>query len=391
MDVVSGEDASLLQSATQGLLVAALRLYLDLRSRPRPLLRHLAKKPATPADWSAVDPRAVPVAAVQMELALVKSARQYADMCYEACRQAAATGALLVAFPEDVATHLLGLLPGIERMAGAAGLGAGAAAAAGAAGATGPSIKVADVFRLMGPAMRRIYTTTFSYLARAFRVYIAAGSAVLPATGDGKPRRGAPPPPVYNEAHLFDPRGQIVGRQRKLHLLPMEEEWGVEPGAELSTFGTPIGRVAMPVCMDSTFFETFRIADTLWSDIVVIPAANPEEYNFWKALRGIWPRVQESTVYGISSCMVGEVLGLKLTGRSGIFAPLEISPRGDGVLAQLDDPHRPGVVAARVNLVALRELRERRRASRPGRAMWRQLSTAYGEYRARCGKSRTRL
>lgn len=393
-----GEKTTLAAAATRA-LAQGLGLYLDLKSRPRPLRRYLAGRPATAADWRVVDPRAVRVAAVQMRLTLVKSAREYAALCHEACRQAAATGALLIAFPEDAATHLLGLMPAIDRLA-AAGSVDGALAGMG-----GDALEVADIFRLMGRAMRRIYLTTFSHLARAFNVYIVAGSAVLPEEArrdrgrhvlagrdarQGERAAAAPKTPVYNEAYLFDRWGQVAGRQRKLHLLPMEEGWGLSPGLELSVFGSPLGRVAMPVCMDSTYFETFRIAEALDADICVVPSANPEQYNFWKALRGVWPRVQEGALYGVHSCMVGDLFGLKLTGRSGIFGPLELTPRRDGVLAQLDDPLRPGVVSADLDLLALRELREQRRPSRPSRGMWRELSAAYAEYRARCGPERSR-
>lgn len=79
------------------------------------------------------------------------------------------------------------------------------------------------------------------------------------------------------------------------------------------------------------------------------------------ALRGIWPRVQESRVYGVQSCLVGELLGLTLTGRAGIFAPLELTPAGDGILAQAQHFEREDVVVvADLDLGALRRLRATR-------------------------------
>ena len=91
--------------------------------------------------------------------------------------------------------------------------------------------------------------------------------------------------------------------------------------------------------------------------VALLPIANPEPYHYWMALRGIWPRVQESLVYGVKSAMVGQLLGFTFTGRAGIFAPLELSPKKDGVLAEVESPHHEGLAVAALDLEVLRELR----------------------------------
>lgn len=318
--------------------------WLHYRSRPGPLAGHLLRTGAPhpgerPAQVAAALMDRVRVAAVQMRLELLSRPEDYADLVHGYVREAVAAGAGLICFPEDAATHLVGLLPDIEQAAAGGSV-------ADALQELGGELQVADIFRFIGPATLRIYRTVFSTLAAAYGVWIAAGSALLP-TQQGR---------VVNRAHLFDPAGRLIASQDKCHLMPMEAEWGLSPGADLQVVDTPLGRLGLPVCMDATYFETFRILALQGAQIVIVPTADPAEYNYWLALRGAWPRSQESQVFAVHSCMVGELLGLKLTGRSAVFAPLALTPHGDGVLAQVDDPEKPGVAVADVDLAALAEL-----------------------------------
>ena len=139
--------------------------------------------------------------------------------------------------------------------------------------------------------------------------------------------------------------------------MPVEHAGGMAGGESFGVYPTPLGKLAMPVCMDATYFETFRILRGAGVDIVMIPIFDARPYNYWLALRGIWPRVQESMVYGIKSVMVGEFLHYDVFGRAGIYAPLELSPEGDGVLAELEDPQGEGLATADLDLEALRRVR----------------------------------
>lgn len=354
-------------SLKERLTLALLRGLLHWKSSPARVRRYLSRQSYLPGPkgqepkWDGVREPGLPerpgagagqagrganrirVAAVQMRLELAKSAEDYAAKIYALTRQAVEQGAQLVAFPEDSGTGLLGLIPGIEEMAAGANLGS--------SGDIGGGLQVKDVFALSAPFVERVYTTTFSELARRWGIYIATGSAIL--LRDQKAQDGQ----IVNRAYFFGPKGEVLGTQDKCHLFPMECGWGLTPGNDIKVFPTSWGKVAIPICMDATYFETFRIASLLGADIVIIPSANPEAYNFWRELRGIWPRVQESEVYGINSFMVGEFLGLTLTGRSGIFAPMELTPGGDGVLARAQSPTEETVVVADLDMTALRRHR----------------------------------
>ena len=317
-----------------------LQQMLKLRSRPGVIRRRLRRRGfrhrvRTP------EVGVVRAAAVQLEWRLCETAEEYADLIYERVRDAVQEGAELVAFPEDTATLLVGVMPGLGPMLRNLTVDE-------AVRQIGEDVQVADLFRLMGRATRRIYETTFSTLARGYGVHIAAGSALLPL----------PDQRVLNIGHLFTPEGRIL-RQAKCHLIPLEEEWGLTAGEDLEVYDTGIGRIGLPVCMDATFFETFRILRQLGAEIVILPMADPEyPYSPWKALRGIWPRVQESQVFGVQAALVGEALGMRLTGHAGIYAPLALTERGDGRLAVSERPEGEALVVADLDVAALRRLRE---------------------------------
>lgn len=317
-----------------------LQLMLQMRSRPGRISRRLHRR-GFRRRMRTPEVGVVRACAVQLEWRLCETADEFADLAYDNVRAAVAEGAELVAFPEDTASLLVGVMPGLGPQLRNITVDE-------ALHQIGGDLQVADLFRLLGRATRRIYETTFSTLAQGYGVHIAAGSAMLPT----------PDQRVLNVGHLFTPDGQIL-RQAKSHLLPLEEDWGLTAGEDLEVFDTALGRIGLPVCMDATFFETFRILRQLGAEIVVLPMADPEyPYSPWKALRGIWPRVQESQVFGVQGALVGEALGMRLTGHAGIYAPLALTENRDGRLAISERPEGEALVLADLDVAALRRLRE---------------------------------
>jgi predicted amidohydrolase len=343
---------------------AAFRHWLGWRTRPgliravldRMRLERTDNCASLPSCASPPSAR-VRVAAVQMRLRLIGNATEYAQMIASRARDAAALGAQLIVFPEDSGTHLVGLLPGLDGLPDDVSLSQATGTVA------GPSVRPAEILRFIGPAVRTAYMTTFSEVARRLGVYIASGSAMLPD------EHGA----VRNVGYLFGPDGALLGRQAKCHLLPLEASWGLEAGDDLRVVRTPAGALGFPICMDATYFETSRILAGLGAEVILIPACDvqedravgaargaagmvPEPYNEWKALRGLWPRVQESLTYGIHAAMVGRFLGMTITGRSAILAPVELTPDGSGVLAQAASWDQEEIVVADLDYGALHEL-----------------------------------
>lgn len=322
-----------------------LRQYLNWLCRPNRVQRQLAAlskgaKPAPPLEGDDIT-----VAALQVQLQLCKDPLDYVKIMHRRVKEAVAMGAQLVAFPEYNNLALLGMLPGIEAMGDAPSPSGGEDEAPASASNVAPS--VTDIVGYIGPVMAPLLHTLYSNLASVYGIYLMAGSFLLP---DGDK--------VVNRAFFYGPDGKLIGTQDKVHLTPLEVDWGIATGTDFHLFDTPAGRIAAPVCMDATYFETFRILELKGAEIVIIPIANPEQYNYWLALRGIWPRVQESPVYGIKSALVGDLMGFTFTGRAGVFAPLELTADGSGVLDIVTSPEEEGIAIRTLDLGALRELRQ---------------------------------
>lgn len=293
----------------------------------------------TPSKSNQIDQ--VTVAAVQAQLRLVKRIEEYVEQMYSYGVEGAAKGAQLVVYPEDNGTHLLGLLPGIGQLDGEQELEVALAQLG------GEELKVAHIFAYLSPVTQQVRHCLFSSLAARLQLYVMAGSFIV-ADEQGQ---------VINKAFLYGPEGELVGSQTKTHLMPLERQWGLACGQELQVFSTQIGQLAFPVCMDASYYETFRMLSLMGAEIVLLPIANPEEYSHFKALRGIWPRVQESSLYGVKSALVGKAFGMTLTGKAGIYAPMSLTPGGDGVVAESSSFDQEEVVVASLDLAALREYR----------------------------------
>lgn len=317
--------------------------YLYWICRPARLKRRLSVLIKMGRKAPAVEDRCLKVAALQVKVKLFKDPLAYATEVHRRVQEASAAGAHLVAFPEYNNLSLLGMLPGVDKMGEAVSAKEQEKAPA-ESGA--PGITVTDVIRYVSPVTAPFLHTLYSSLAAAYGLYLMAGSFLLP---DGER--------TVNRSFLYGPDGRLIGTQDKVHLMPIEAEWGLSAGLEFNLFATAAGKIAAPVCMDASYFETFRILERQGAEIVIIPIANPEPYNYWPALRGIWPRVQECPVYGIKSALVGSALGFTFTGRAGIFAPVELTRDGSGVLAEVTSPEEEGMAVAEIDPAALEELR----------------------------------
>jgi predicted amidohydrolase len=288
------------------------------------------------------DGRWVQLGVVQLEGRLCARVADYVEQVYQLTRRAVEDGAQLVIFPEDTGSYpLAGLIPGIERLASG---GKGEPASEAVRGGSAP---VLLLFRILAPAASQVHHATFSTLARSCGAYILAGST-LALDGAGH---------VYKEARLYGPDGALLMTQRKTHLFPTEALWGMSRDELIHVIKTPLGALASPICMDHTYFEPIRVAWLQGAEIIIDPAADAARYEFWAQMRGVWARVQESPAYGVHVLMVGNILGNEFGGRSGVYAPLALSPNGDGVLAQAATGDAEEVFCATVDLEALRAYR----------------------------------
>ena len=73
------------------------------------------------------------------------------------------------------------------------------------------------------------------------------------------------------------------GVNLKFILTDFEEKLGLSRGSSLSVHHLDIGRIAFPICMDATYFETFYAAAEQGAELIILPIANMEEYSLPRA------------------------------------------------------------------------------------------------------------
>lgn len=307
---------------------------LAFRARPTRISRAL---PAAPATAVRRLPSAVlPVAAVQMRFDFVNDSAAYARKIYALAAPAAAQGAQLVCFPEYAWTPLLGMLPGIRKLERQTRGGL-----QGAANAGGASLR--DILTLVAPHVERAFVATGSAVARALNIYLMNGSTIA-ADNAGH---------LFNIAYLFGPNGECIGAQKKGHAFTTERDW-LALGDSLQTFAVGATRVAVPVCMDFTYWETTRLAWQGGAEILINPSADDSAEHAYLQARGVRTRVQEAPCYGILANMVTDLFGLGWRGPSMIVQPTAL---GNSILARTRDSDSEQVVVAELDLEKLRAYR----------------------------------
>lgn len=146
---------------------------------------------------------------------------------------------------------------------------------------------------------------------------------------------------LYNTAILFDRNGGYVGKYRKTHLAPGEEDH-ITAGDEYPVFQTDFGKVALSICMDIHFPELFRIYALQGADLILHPT-------MWLDYTGAYcdviacARAIDNSVYLATSHFVNIPF---LAGRSMGHSVI-IDPMGR-ILA--DTGHKAGITSAYADL-----------------------------------------
>jgi predicted amidohydrolase len=202
----------------------------------------------------------------------------------------------------------------------------------------------------------RAFSETFRDLARREHVFIVANGGFADAMKTSDPQLvalyGDPDHPEratafvpadgkpYNQTVLFGPDGQILGRARKVNLVPLEIQAGFAPGSldDVRVFDLPVGKLGVAISLDA-FTDAYlrRLAD-LGAEIVVQNDANSQ---LWAApaASGQWqPREWLGSVlgsiaptyapirYNICPMLVGNFFDLPFDGQTSITASAPMVP-----------------------------------------------------------------
>ncbi|GBC93070.1 hypothetical protein HRbin15_01556 [bacterium HR15] len=183
----------------------------------------------------------------------------------------------------------------------------------------------------LSPFVERVYHATFAEAARVHRCWLVAGSAPI-AVGDC----------VFNTCYVYNPSGERILIQRKVNLVPLEQEEGLNlcPAEtdHLTLFDTPAGKTGVLICYDA-FFSA--LVDTLvkkGAQVLVQPSFNPlpwtkEQRESWEG--GLLAAAQRHPhLIGVNPMGVGQLFDVVAEGVSSIVAHKERTPDGTGYLAR---------------------------------------------------------
>jgi predicted amidohydrolase len=300
-----------------------------------------------------INPENIRVSCVQRQIHLVKSIEEFMDMLCGFVDQAAKENSHLIIFPEYNFFDLFGLIPGFNFLNQILNKKAiknkdKEKDREEESHLKGNNHFLSTIFKGVAKPIEAGIKRIVSLLAKKYGIYIYSGSYILKEKDE-----------IYNAGSLFGPEGNLIGTQKKMHLTDFEVKLGIKRASKMEVYSLPFGKVVCPICMDATYFETFRIAREIGADMVILPIANLEEYTVWKALRGIWPRVQESHLYGLKSSLNGWITGMHFTGKAGIFAPLLMTEKRDGILSLSPSYEGNHLITANINIKRLYEAREK--------------------------------
>lgn len=149
------------------------------------------------------------------------------------------------------------------------------------------------------------HTDIFLELALQYRCYIVIGL----------PELDLPTGLYYNTAALLGPEGYI-GKYRKIHLWETETHWAAWGNMGLPVFDTPIGLIALVICMDAYFFETFRLAAVHGANVVAFLTNSSGG-----SLANLQARAKENGLYVISANRSDQELGYSMKGNSAVWHP----------------------------------------------------------------------
>jgi predicted amidohydrolase len=150
-----------------------------------------------------------------------------------------------------------------------------------------------------GPVSERL-----SRLARQLQVYLLAGSILERSDADK----------AFNTSLLFDARGVLLARYRKLHLFDVDIAGRVavresdtrRAGTDVITAATELGVVGLTICYDLRFPELYRRLTQGGAEIIAVPSAFtfPTGAAHWEIL--LRARAIENQVYLVAANQIGQ-------------------------------------------------------------------------------------
>lgn len=311
-------------------LVKMLAASVKKQLAPQKIQAIFSRLPSVPVSQKSED---ICVCALQMEIRAYQNVEQWLRYLDAILAQAAEQGSELVCLPE-----FYGMMPLLCHWAVAPAVKGMAylPASSGNGGEMPDVAPILDQISFLMPAYEQIICR----FARRYGIYLYGGTGFVLDKGK-----------CYNRGFLVSPEGKILARQDKIHLTEEEMAMGITPGDTMQIIPTPIGNIALSVCMDATYFETFRIAKNLGADYIIVPIGDMAEFDPCLALRGAQMRVNETGLAAVKPALVSAPgFPVPFSGKAGIYFPDSTG----FVSAESSDPRKAGMVISRFSLSGLR-------------------------------------
>ncbi len=152
----------------------------------------------------------------------------------------------------------------------------------------------------------------------------------------------------YDTSLLIDRSGQIVGRQKMVHIAQCpcfyEQDYYTPSEEGFAVFDTELGRIGIVVCFDRHYPESIRTQALRGADLILIPTANtsdePSELFQWEI------RVQafQNSVFAAMCNRVGQEDAMLFSGESLVIGPdgelLALAGGGEELLLCEIEPER---------------------------------------------------
>ena len=183
-------------------------------------------------------------------------------------------------------------------------------------------------------------TAAIARAAAEHDIHVHAGSMFEESDGDR----------VYNTSVVFDDRGEILARYRKIHLFDVDVEDGVTyqesnrvaPGERIETVDTPFATLGLSICYDLRFNDLYDELANAGADVVFVPAAFTlfTGKDHWLPL--LRARAIENQVYVVAPNQIGDKSeSVPMYGKSVVIDPWgnvisRASDRSEMITATID-------------------------------------------------------
>ena len=173
---------------------------------------------------------------------------------------------------------------------------------------------------LINKADSREYIEQVKELSQGYKIAICPGSYWQKESNN-----------IYHESCLII-NGEVQLKQRQIYLARWERELGFSRGVKIELKEIKDWKLALIISTDVFYSQVSRMAALKGADIVLSPVGFIGEKNQAMQISGLWQEIQQNQFFAVESGFNGFLGEQSFWGESVIYAPLEMTEKGDGYL-----------------------------------------------------------